>query len=91
MSTVFTEMAATDEVIEMTDLSGNTVAAFYISEGSSAPDRLNSVMQFFNNYDHDPELYCLVAPNGSRFDGPFDDEGRIESYSELRSWFNSNK
>lgn len=91
MSTAFSEMTITADVIEMTDLSGNVVAAFSISEDFTVSTRLNAVMQFFNVYDHDPEQYCLVAPNGCRFSGPFDDEGRIVSFSALRSWFICNK
>lgn len=90
MSTAFSEMTITDDIIiEMTDLSGNIVAAFSVPEDKKWY-RLSSVENFFNGYDHDMEQYCLIAPNGSRFDGPFKTNGRIESFSALYDWYNAN-
>ena len=90
MSTAFSEMTITNDIIiEMTDLSGNIVAAFSIPEDKKWY-RLSSVENFFNGYEHDMEQYCLIAPNGSRFDGPFKTNGRIESFSALYDWYNAN-
>ena len=90
MSTAFSEMTITDDIIiEMTDLSGNVVAAFSVPEDKKWY-RLSSVENFFNGYDHDMEQYCLIAPNGSRFDGPFKSEGCIESFSALYDWYKAN-
>ena len=90
MSTAFSEMTITDDIIiEMTDLSGNVVAAFSIPEDKKNY-RLSAVHQFFNGYEPDMEQYCLIAPNGSRFDGPFKSEGCIESFGALYDWYKAN-
>ena len=71
MSTAFSEMTITNDIIiEMTDLSGNIVAAFSVPEDKKWY-RLSSVENFFNGYEHDMEQYCLIAPNiGGKRDIP---------------------
>jgi hypothetical protein len=85
------EVEITADVIEMTDLDGNTVAAFQIPDApEDEQEMLSGTMWFFNRM-RDPDRYCLVAPNGCRFSGPFDDSGKVADFEAFVSWYVCNK
>jgi hypothetical protein len=85
-------------MITMTDIWGNPIATFLIPSGETTimrmamRQRIDAVQRYFNEFSVQPaEQYCLVAPNGSRFSGPFEADGTVESYEALTSWYENNK
>ena len=89
MSVIEVEISA--EMIEMTDLNGNTVAIFQIPDSPEDEHEMLSAAMWFFNRMRDPESYCLVSPNGSRFSGPFDDLGKVADFDAFLSWYVCNK
>jgi hypothetical protein len=79
------------DMIEITDLSGNTIAVFQVPDApEDEHEMLASAMWFFNRM-RDPESYCLVSPNGCRFSGPFDSFGKVADFDAFLSWYACNK
>ena len=82
-------------VLSVTNLNGAVLDKFLVNDPDDrlAGDTLAYVMREWNREfarKGGIDEYCLVAPNGSRFDGEFTDNGSIKYLSDLKDWFFSN-